>query len=138
MEDSGHMFCCCTNLEYLALPNQMIYLRDAYGMFDSCSSLKSIDLSFLENNTKIYSFSQMFLDCKNLIEIEFPNVYTNYSLNLEYMFHGCTNIKRINLRKMRATHIGGMTHMFSNCEKLEFIDISGLNLTNVNGYEKFN
>ena len=131
------MFYSCTNLKYLTLPNQMRSLRDASDMFRSCSSLKYIDLGFLENNSNIKNLEGMFINCNNLMEIEFPNVYTKPYLNLRYMFSGCINIKSINLGKIKGKQIGSMTQMFFNCEKLEFIDISGLNLTDVGGNEKF-
>ena len=113
-------------------------LRSASAMFASCSSLKSIDLGFLENNSNIYNFEGLFSGCENLIEIEFPNVYTKADLNLKSMFNGCINLKSINLGKIKNKQIDSITQMFLNCQKLEFIDISGLNLTNVKGNEKLN
>ena len=47
---SNYMFYSCINLEALSLPNKMFSLKSAKNMFDSCSNLKSINLSSLENN----------------------------------------------------------------------------------------
>ena len=117
------MFNSCTNLEHVILPNHMTSLQNAEGMFASCSSLKYINLDFLEFNHKFNAANTMFKNCSSLIEIKFPEVYSNGGTDLTEMFSGCINIKSIDLGKYGVKYISGMSMMFYNCEKLEYIDI---------------
>ena len=104
-------------------------------MFDSCSSLKSINLSFLENNTNFENAYRMFYNCSNLDEIEFPNVYIEEMIDLSEMFFGCINIKKIELEKFQAHYIYYMNRMFYDCKNLKYLDITGFSLRGVIEYD---
>ena len=131
------MFYSCTNLEYLTLPNHMISLQNAESMFESCSNIKYINLDFLEYNHNFTKANNMFINCINLLEIKFPEVYSVLETDLTDMFSGCINIRNIDLRKYEVKYVYAMSQMFRNCKKLEYIDIYNLNMTNVHFFKKY-
>ena len=128
---TGNMFNSCTNLKNISLPSKMNSLQTADSMFYDCSSLKYINLSFMGGVSDLKSVYGMFRNCVNLIEIEFPNVYSDLIEDISKMFYECKNIKRINLSKFEGKSNRDMSQMFYHCINLEFIDISNLNLANV-------
>ena len=77
----------------------------------------------------------MFYNCKNLVEIEFSNVYTWQMIDLSEMFFGCINIKRIELQKFQAHYIYYMNRMFYDCKNVKYINIAGFFLGSVKEYD---
>ena len=100
-------------------------------MFSYCYSLKSINLGFLEGNSKWRIASYMFLGCLNLKEVNFPNI-NNCSLEISsYMFSKCTILTSVNLEGLKAENIIYINNMFSNCPNLTYINIQNLDTRKV-------
>lgn len=70
-------------------------------MFDSCSSLTSLDLSSF-NTENITTMSYMFRNCSSLTNLDLSNFNTN-NVNrqngMQYMFNGFRSLKTLNLGK---------------------------------------
>ena len=66
------MFSFFTSLQYVSLPDGMIFLQSIEEMFQGCSSLTSINLGFLNGVSHLKACMGMFQGCSNLKEVNFP------------------------------------------------------------------
>ena len=84
----------------------------------------------MENASNLRTTFGMFSDCINLIEIEFPYIYSNSLREISLMFSGCENIKRVNLEKLYAENVLKTILTFQLCHNLEYLNIFNLNTLN--------
>ena len=100
-------------------------VTDMYGMFHSCSNLKTIPLIDTSNVTNMES---MFSGCSKLTTI--PQLNTSNATRMDYMFYNCTKLQSIPL--LECGNVTNMSHMFYNCTKLQSIPlIDTSNVTNM-------
>ena len=88
-------------------------------MFDSCESLKSLDLTNFntENVTDMY---YMFAYCKSLESLDLTNFNTAKVTNMAGMFQSCYALKTIYASDKFVTHqVTESTCMFSDCSSLK-------------------
>ena len=88
-------------------------------MFDSCESLKSLDLTNFntENVTDMY---YMFAYCKSLESLDLTNFNTAKVTNMAGMFQTCSALKTIYASDKFVTHqVTESTCMFSDCSSLK-------------------
>ena len=88
-------------------------------MFDSCESLKSLDLTNFntENVTDMY---YMFAYCKSLESLDLTNFNTAKVTNMAGMFQTCSALKTIYASdKFVTDQVTESTCMFSDCLKLK-------------------
>jgi len=88
-------------------------------MFDSCESLKSLDLTNFntENVTDMY---YMFAYCKSLESLDLTNFNTAKVTNMAGMFQSCNALKTIYASdKFVTDQVTESTCMFSDCLKLK-------------------
>ena len=88
-------------------------------MFDSCESLKSLDLTNFntENVTDMYS---MFSYCKSLESLDLTNFNTAKVTNMSLMFQSCYALKTVYASdKFVTDQVTESTCMFSDCLKLK-------------------
>ena len=88
-------------------------------MFDSCESLKSLDLTNFntENVTDMY---YMFAYCKSLESLDLTNFNTAKVTNMAGMFQTCSALKTIYASdKFVTDQVTESTCMFSNCFNLK-------------------
>ena len=80
--------------------------------------------------------SFMFLDCKNISNIDLSNLNTLALNNMNAMFYGCESLKNINLSNFNAQNVIDMGCLFCECKSLSNLDLSSFKtdkLDNMNG-----
>lgn len=121
-KEMQYFFSNCRNLETIIFPKQLNYVNDSMNgnnMFSECSSLTSIDLTFLKLKSVI-DINYMFLNCKKLETIklnvnlrntvldkngfpilfhikEKPWAYESKPSSIEDIFKECNSLKYIDL-----------------------------------------
>ena len=130
--DNFMAFCAgCTNMEQFNIDNT-IHPIDMTYMFDSCSSLTSIDMTKFDT-TNTFTLGWLFNECTSLNTIiGLEDLKAENVLVTHYAFAG-TSITNANLSKWNCKKI--MQHvmgLFSGCHKLQSVDLTGWDISNVN------
>lgn len=87
------MFNSCTQLQNIVWGNIKVHAQAMYYMFTNCTSIKSIDTSFLD-----------------------PEY--NGTTNINYMFNQCSALKALNLSNLKTAAITNANHTFNSCRAL--------------------
>ena len=74
---------------------------------------------------------QMFIDLKNIIEIDLSNYDFSSITNMDSMFNGCSNLIKINFTGVNTINVTTMNSLFQGCSSLENLDLSSLRTNNV-------
>lgn len=92
-----------------------------YTMFSGCSSLETIDLSNFDfSNSGDYSISGMFQNCSSLKSVKFPSdVHFNKNVTTKQVFYQCNSLETLDLSSWNTTNVTSMNEMFSNCKSLK-------------------
>ena len=112
-------------------------------MFDSCSSLQSLDLSNFDTS-KVTYMMRMFDSCKSLQSLDLSNFDTSKVISMYGMFTGCSSLQSLNLSNFNTSNVTDMSLMFSSCESLQSLDLSNFDTSKVTnmdymfGYSKNN
>ena len=77
--------------------------------------------------------NHMFLECKNITNIDFSHFKTQNIINTSDMFFWCRNLKNINLSNFNfnSQNVTNMSGMFSNCISLDNLNLTNFNNSNV-------
>ena len=113
-------------------------VTDMNGMFDSCSSLTSIDLSNFDTS-KVTNMVYIFYDCSSLTSLDLSNFDTSKVTHMWEMFSTCSSLTSLDLSNFDTSNVETMQYMFSGCSSLKTIYASDKFVTkNVeNGYNMF-
>ena len=87
------MFNGCTHLQNIVWGNIKVRAQAMYYMFTNCTSIKSIDTSFLD-----------------------PEY--NGTTNINFMFNNCSALETLDLSNLKTTSIINANHIFEYCNKL--------------------
>ena len=120
------MFDSCTKLKSLDLSNfdtSNVYSMN--DMFYGCSELKSLDLSNFDTS-KVESMSGMFCDCSELKSLDLSNFDTSKVKNMKYMFYHCSSLTSLDLSSFNLSQIIYFGSMLSGCTNLEYIILKNL------------
>ena len=98
------------------------------GMFNSCSSLTSLDLSRF-NTSNVANMENMFSGCSSLLSLDLSSFNTANVTDMSGMFDG--SLISLNLSNFNTTNVTDMSFMFSNYSSLTSLDLSNFNTTNV-------
>ena len=93
------MFAGCTNLETLNMAGEGWRTSSLYLMvhvWEDCSSLKSLDLSYL-NTSGVHSMAKDFNGCSSLEYLDFSGADTSGVGSLDNMFTGCDKLATVKL-----------------------------------------
>ena len=130
------MFLSCSSLTSLDLSSlNTSNLTNMSSMFMGCSSLTSLDLSSL-NTSKVTLMFNVFNECKSLISLDLSNFNTTNVTNINQIFNKCSSLSSLNLSSFNTSNVTNMSNMFSNCSSLASLDLSGFNtskVTNMSG-----
>ena len=99
-------------------------------MFDSCSSLQSLDLSNFDTSN-VTDMSSMFSICSSLQSLDLSNFDTSNVTNMNYMFRNCSSLQSLDLSKIDTSKVTNMDNMFSRCSSLQSLDLSNFDTSNV-------
>ena len=79
-------------------------------------------------NYKLNNTDSMFMELKNLIEIDLSNFDASELVNMNRMFYSCTNLKNVIIGKnFDSSKVKKMENMFRYCKSLISLDLSNLN-----------
>ena len=136
------MFNECSNLTSIFGLDELgdySHITSLCGMFYNCTSLTSVDLSFLDTSY-VYSFSSMFYGCTNLLYANLSGwkilKYSSSSYSDLYflggLFNSCNKLKSLNINNWDFTgnHVSSLDNFYGytglgNCSSLESINASG-------------
>ena len=114
------MFNSCTHLQNIVWGNIKVHAQAMYYMFTNCTSIKSIDTSFLDPEyTGTTNINFMFNSCSALETLDLSNLKTAAIANANSTFNSCraltniifengcfsnTNLKKLDLSYSPLTH----------------------------------
>ena len=125
------MFCTCSSLKSLDLSGlDASKVEDMSGMFFCCSKLSSLDLSGLDTSN-VTDMSSMFGDCRSLKSLDLSGLDTSNVTDMFGMFKGCASLQSLDLTPLDTSKVTGMSHMFWDCRSLTSLDLSGLDASSV-------
>lgn len=142
------MFADCTSITNVSFPNLLIIgEQPSHGcsyMFSSMSNLKRVSMPKLNSINPAcnsYNNNYMFLNCKQLEEIEFPELELIGNFDTTYygvgdMFYNCLSLRSARFPKLRKLVISGTGNdqaLFYNCSKLTEITMPALEYVKKSG-----
>lgn len=107
------------NISYLHTEN----MTNMQGMFDSCASLKTIDVSSFDTSG-VLSMSGMFGSCSALTKVNANNLDTSKVTSMSGMFNGCYNLQEVNINGFDLSCVTDCSAMFNSCNALTTLDLS--------------
>lgn len=113
MESQGH-FSAVTAFDFEDARTGNV--KNMYGMFSGCKSIKEIDLSGL-NLSNVETMEQMFFQCYELEDINLNNTAPALT-SMSTMFYKCYALKDVDLSDFVANSVEDMSRLFQNCTAL--------------------
>lgn len=112
--------------------NKKIPLDFCASMFDGCSSLQEIDMSYFDTSN-VTSMVAMFHRCENLETLTLSNDFkTSNVTSMLMMFLDCKKLTTLNLSNFDTSNVTNMEMMFSGCISLtKIITGTGFDTSNV-------
>ena len=106
------------------------------GMFQSCSSLTTLDLSSF-NTSNVTDMVSMFSDCPKLTNLDLSSFNTSKVTNIGHMFSNCSSLTTLNLSNFNTRKVTNMNYMFDACSKINKLYLSSgfFNSTSLNTYD---
>ena len=106
------------------------YLTRINHMFLECKNITNIDFSHFKTQNIINS-SDMFFWCKNLKNINLSNFSTQNVTDMAGLFNECNSLTNINISNFNTQNVTDISYMFYECSSLTTIDLSMFNTQNV-------
>ena len=108
---------------------------DCTGMFSTCESLTSIDLSAW-NKTKVTNISYMFQNCTGFTNFSFTDLTFETCTDASYLFSGCTSLSTVNMLGFTAPKLTTCEGMFQNCTGLTSCSLKQVALESLTNISK--
>ena len=129
--DIGRMFvnCLANNITFVSdttAPN----LTRAEEMFYYCSNLKTLDMRF--DSSSLADMSNMFESCTSLENIDLSWMNMSNARDLNGVFYRCRSLKNVDLHSWNLDHSDVNFDMFFQNASVENLDISGWKLNSPN------
>ena len=125
------MFQSCSSLTSLDVSHFNTHVvTDMSAMFQSCSSLTSLDVSHF-NTINVKDMSYMFGDCSSLTSLDVSHFNTWSVTNMGYMFQRCLSLTSLDVHSFNTWNVTDMSNMFALCESLTSLDLSSFNTSRV-------
>ena len=99
------------------------------NLFDSCSSLTSVDLSGLDLG-KVTQMRNMFAICTSLQSVDMHDLNTANLKLFSNVFNCCESLTGVNMSGMDTHNVTDINYMFGRCLALKHFDVGTLGLTN--------
>ena len=99
-------------------------------MFESCSSLTSLDVSGFKTDN-VTNMGSMFAGCSSLESLDVSGFKTDNVTNMGSMFAGCSSLESLDLSGFKTDNVTYMGSMFERCKSLTSLDVSGFKTDNV-------
>ena len=101
------------------------------SMFEGCSSLEQIDLTYFKLATNVTNMASLFKDCSKLSTIDFSKLQTSNVKNMSGMFSGCKGLSSFDLSKFVTNNVTDMSYLFDGCTAIEKLDISAFDFRSI-------
>lgn len=98
------------------------------NLFDSCSSLTSVDLSGLDLG-KVTQMRNMFAICTSLQSVDMHDLNTANLKLFSNVFNRCESLTSVNMSGMDTHNVTDINYMFGRCLALKQFDVGTLGLT---------
>jgi len=82
-------------------------------------------------NSQINNCNKMFMDCKNINEINFTNFDASNITNLSETFKNCNKLKSIDLPNWDISKVIDINSLFQNCNGLTSIELPNFKNSNI-------
>ena len=89
-------------------------------MFDNCSNLTSLDLSWLDTSA-VTNMSHMFHYCQKLTSPDLSSFDTSNVTDMRNMFTGCSGLTSLDLSSFDTSKVTQMGYIFSYCGNLKCV-----------------
>ena len=133
--DMSGMFNSCSSLTSIDFSSfDTSKVTNMNRMFSGCSSLTSLDLSSFDTS-KVTDMSCMFWSCKSLTSIDFSSFDTSQVTSMSKMFFGCSSLRTLDLSNFDTSKVTSMGGMFSGCFSLTSLDLSSFDTSKVTSME---
>ena len=121
---TNFLFKGCSSLKSINLTFlNIISLTNIEGMFSGCKSIELFDLTEIETSL-VTNMSHIFEECTSLKNIIFTNWDTSKVVDMNSMFAGCSALEEINIAHFATSTLIDMSKMFYDCIKLKTINLS--------------
>lgn len=127
------MFAGCYLLRNVNIENffQTPNVTNVSGMFMDCSSLTTLDLSYL-NTSNVTTMLNMFRSCNALVSVNLSSFNTEKVTTMAFMFGGCNSLKKLDLSGFNTSEVTTMKNMFESCRMLTTLDLTTFDTGKVN------
>jgi surface protein len=105
-------------------------VTDMWGMFNSCWSLKSLDVTHF-NTENVTNMGSMFYCCESLTSLDMSHFNTANVTNMSSMFDNCHSLISLDVTHFNTTNVTDMNSMFNFSYSLTSLDVSHFNTANV-------
>ena len=99
------------------------------SMFQNCRYMESLKLSSNFKTTDITSTSHMFDSCLSLKSLDLSSFNTSKVTDMSYMFYNCQAMSELSLTKFDVSKVGTMTHTFDNCTEMRHLNLTNWNIS---------
>lgn len=102
----------------------MINLESTVSMFSSCRELEEVDISGIEQSTKLHSMSHMFINCYKLKNVKgLKNLKTKQISTIDHTFSECRELEEIDFSNVDFKRLKRARGTFEGCIKLKELHI---------------
>ena len=131
VRDMYGMFLYCQSVRELDLSRfDTSRVKDMTNMFAGCQALEEVDLSSFDT-ARVELMAGMFDWCTSLMELDLSNFNTANVNNMASMFAQCENLVRLDLSSFRTPKLTQMIYMFDGCSRLTELDVSNFDTSKV-------
>ncbi len=155
--DISYMFSGFNNLveiDFSGVKEGGSYVRNVRGLFQNCSKLKSVDLSWMMSDSETFDMVDMFNGCSILdtVILNNPGFVTREStldgsetptsggVQMQRMFQGCSNLKYVDMSNITIYGRSGnsdwkqVQEMFKDQQSLEEVRFENTQFPNVTDF----
>ena len=120
-------------LEELNKLNTLMYIDNRKVDYEKIKKFNKIGIYEIKLIIKINitDAKYMFINCKNIIDINLSKFDTKNVTDMERMFQNCINLKSLDLSSFDTKNVNNMKQMFSRCKNLRSLDLSSFDTRNV-------
>ncbi len=127
----AYYFSDLTSLETVDMEKvKTINVTNMYGLFLNCRNLKEINTKGFDTRN-VENMGWMFLNCSSLTNLDVTMFDTRKVTNMEVLFSGCNSLTELDVSHFDTSNVTTMRSMFANCSKLTQINVSNFDTKNV-------
>ena len=126
------------NFEYPENNVTMIWNRvieSFSNIFYNCEDIIEVDLSNFDSS-KIKNMNNMFVACHSLRYINFTNFITSKTTSMNNMFVDCSSLTSLDLSNFDTSNVKNMEFMFKGCSKLTSLNLSNFDTSKVENMQQ--